>query len=95
MIKKELYLVKENPNLKNVYTREYVQYFNQEDKEFIKAVKDLGYKFLLIKTEIEVENMYNPPEPKLFIEISEDIIDPKDLLNNNILIDIEPGIKYN
>lgn len=95
MLKKELYLVKENPNLKNVYTREYVQYFNLKDEEFIKKVKDLGYKFLLIKTEIEVEDMYNPPEPKLFMEISEDIIDPDDLLSEDFKTNIEPGIKYN
>lgn len=95
MLKKELYLVKENPNLKNVYTREYVEYFNSKDEEFIKKVKDLGYKFLLIKTEIEVEDMYNPPEPKLFMEISEDIIDPDDLLSEDFKTNIEPGIKYN
>ncbi len=95
MLKKELYLVKENPNLKNVYTREYVQYFNLKDEKFIKKVKDLGYKFLLIKTEIEVEDMYNPPEPKLFMEISEDIIDPDDLLSEDFKTNIEPGIKYN
>lgn len=95
MLKKELYLVKENPNLKNVYTREYVQHFNLKDEEFIKKVKDLGYKFLLIKTEIEVEDMYNPPEPKLFMEISEDIIDPDDLLSEDFKINIEPGIQYN
>lgn len=95
MIKKELYLIKENPNFKNVYTREYLLYFNPNDKEFIKKVKDLGYKFLLIKTEIEVENMHNPPEPKLFMEITEDIINPEDLLNIGIDIDISPGIKYN
>lgn len=95
MLKKELYLVKENPNLKDVYTREYVQYFNLKDEEFIKKVKDLGYKFLLIKTEIEVEDMYNPPEPKLFMEISEDIIDPDDLLSEDFKTNIEPGIKYN
>ena len=95
MLKKELYLDKENPNLKNVYTREYVQYFNLKDEEFIKKVKDLGYKFLLIKTEIEVEDMYNPPEPKLFMEISEDIIDPDDLLSEDFKTNIEPGIKYN
>ena len=93
MLKKELYLVKENSNLKNVYTREYVQYFNLKDEEFIKKVKDLGYKFLLIKTEIEVEDMYNPPEPKLFMETSEDIIDPDDLLSEDFKINIEPGIK--
>lgn len=95
MLKKELYLVKENPNLKDVYTREYVQYFNLKDEEFIKKVKDLGYKFLLIKTEIEVEDIYNPPEPKLFMEISEDIIDPDDLLSEDFKTNIEPGIKYN
>lgn len=95
MLKKELYLVKENPNLKNVYTREYVQYFNLKDEKFIKKVKDLGYKFLLIKTEIEVEDTYNPPEPKLFMEISEDIIDPDDLLSEDFKTNIEPGIKYN
>ena len=95
MLKKELYLVKENPNLKDVYTREYVEYFNLKDEEFIKKVKDLGYKFLLIKTEIEVEDMYNPPEPKLFMEISEDIIDPDDLLSEDFKTNIEPGIKYN
>lgn len=93
MLKKELYLVKENSNLKNVYTREYVQYFNLKDEEFIKKVKDLGYKFLLIKTEIEVEDMYNPPEPKLFMETSEDIIDSDDLLSEDFKINIEPGIK--
>lgn len=93
MIKKELYLVKENPNLKDTYTREYLLYFNQEDKEFIKKVRDLDYKFLLIKTEVEVENMYNPPEPKLFVEISQDIINPEDLLNDRIQINIEPGVK--
>lgn len=93
MIKKELYLVKENPNLKDTYTREYLLYFNQEDKEFIKKVRDLGYKFLLIKTEVEVENMYNPPEPKLFVEISQDIINPEDLLDDRIQINIEPGVK--
>lgn len=95
MLKKELYLVKENPNLKNVYTREYVQYFNLKDEKFIKKVKDLGYKFLLIKTEIEVEDIYNPPESKLFMEISEDIIDPDDLLSEDFKTNIEPGIKYN
>lgn len=94
MLKKELYLVKESPILKDTYTREYLLYFNQEDKEFIKKVRNLGYKFLLIKTEFEVENMYNPPEPKLFVEISEDIIDPEDLLNDNIQIDLKPGIEY-
>lgn len=93
MIKKELYLVKENPNLKDTYTREYLLYFNQEDKEFIKKVRDLDYKFLLIKTEVEVENMYNPPEPKLFVEISQDIINPEDLLDDRIQINIEPGVK--
>lgn len=95
MIKKELYLIKESSDLKNVYTREYIQYFNQEDREFIKKVKDLGYKFLLIKTEIEVEDIYNPPESKLFMEISEDIIDPDDLLSEDFKITIEPGINYN
>lgn len=95
MLKKELYLVKENPNLKNVYTREYVQYFNLKDEKFIKKVKDLGYKFLLIKTEIEVEDMYNPPEPNLTIEMNEDIIDPNDLLSDDFEINIEPCIKYN
>lgn len=94
MIKKELYLVKKNPDLKDVYKREYIQYFNQNDKEFIKKVRDLGYKFLLIKTEVEVENMYNPPEPKLFVEISQDIINPEDLLNDNLSINIEPCVKY-
>lgn len=95
MLKKELYLIKENSDLKNVYTREYIQYFNQEDREFIKKVRDLGYKFLLVSTEIDVENMYNPAEPKLFMEISEDIIDPDDLLSEDFKTNIEPGIKYN
>lgn len=95
MIKKELYLIKESSDLKNVYTREYIQYFNQEDREFIKKVRDLGYKFLLVKTEIDVENMYSPPEPMLFIEISEDIIEPDDLLSEDFKTNIEPGINYN
>lgn len=95
MIKKELYLIKESLDLKSVYTREYIQYFNQEDREFIKKVRDLGYKFLLVKTEIDVENIYNPPEPSLSIEISEDIIDPDDLLSEDFKTNIEPGIKYN
>lgn len=94
MIKRELYLIKENSDLKNVYTREYIQYFNKEDREFIKKVRDLGYKFLLVKTEIDVENMYNPPKPKLFIETSEDIIDPDDLLNNDFIMNIELGLSY-
>lgn len=55
----------------------------------------MGYKFLLIKTEIEVEDIYNPPESKLFMEISEDIIDPDDLLSEDFKTNIEPGIKYN
>lgn len=95
MIKKELYLIKESSDLKNVYTREYIQYFNQEDREFIKKVRDLGYKFLLVKTEIDVENIYNPPEPKIFIDICEDIIYPDDLLSEDFKTNIEPGIKYN
>lgn len=94
MIKKELYLVKENPNLKDVYQREYLLYFNQNDKEFIKKVRDLGYKFLLIKTEITADKIFNTQEIKIFMEISEDIIDPNDLLDENISIDIEPGIIY-
>lgn len=93
MIKKELYLIKENPDLKNVYSREYIQYFNQNDKEFIKKVRDLGYKFLLIKTEITSDKIFNTQEIKIFMEISEDIIDPKDLLNDNIHVSIEPGVK--
>lgn len=93
MIKKELYLVKENPNLKDVYTREYIQYFNQNDKEFIKKVRDLGYKFLLIKTEITADKIFNTQEIKIFMEINEDIIDPNDLLNDDLSIDIEPGVK--
>ncbi|WP_308577998.1 hypothetical protein [uncultured Parvimonas sp.] len=95
MLKKELYLIKENSDLKNVYTREYIQYFNQEDREFIKKVRDLGYKFLLVRTEIDVENIYNPPEPNLTIEMNEDIIDPNDLLSDDFEINIEPCIKYN
>lgn len=94
MIKRELYLIKENSDLKNVYTREYIQYFNKEDREFIKKVRDLGYKFLLVETEIDVKNMYNPPEPKLFIETSEDIIDPDDLLSNDIIMNIEFCLIY-
>lgn len=94
MIKKELYLVKENPDLKDVYTREYIQYFNQNDKEFIKKVRDLGYKFLLIKTEITADKIFNTQEIKIFMETSEDIIDPVDLLNKSINIDISPGIIY-
>lgn len=95
MLKKELYLIKENTVLKNVYTREYVQYFNQEDREFIKKVRDLGYKFLLVRTEIDVENMYNPAEPRLSIEIKEDIICPDNLLSEDFETNIEPGIEYN